>query len=60
MRPGTEQRSSMELLDSGPYNRKINYKKATLVANRGKLANKPCVCGTGKKYKKCCGREVAR
>eukprot|EP00470_Lotharella_oceanica_P007639 CAMPEP_0170179400 /NCGR_PEP_ID=MMETSP0040_2-20121228/17491_1 /TAXON_ID=641309 /ORGANISM="Lotharella oceanica, Strain CCMP622" /LENGTH=143 /DNA_ID=CAMNT_0010423439 /DNA_START=53 /DNA_END=484 /DNA_ORIENTATION=+ len=23
---------------------------------KSKAANKPCVCGSGKKYKKCCGR----
>ena len=25
-----------------------------------KAANKPCVCGSGRKYKKCCGRPGAR
>jgi uncharacterized protein YecA (UPF0149 family) len=28
----------------------------TIIANKKPGKNEPCVCGSGKKYKKCCGK----
>eukprot|EP00472_Partenskyella_glossopodia_P013676 CAMPEP_0197516690 /NCGR_PEP_ID=MMETSP1318-20131121/1592_1 /TAXON_ID=552666 /ORGANISM="Partenskyella glossopodia, Strain RCC365" /LENGTH=121 /DNA_ID=CAMNT_0043065617 /DNA_START=274 /DNA_END=636 /DNA_ORIENTATION=- len=35
-------------------NKKENF--AEHYERRSKAANKPCVCGSGRKYKKCCGK----
>lgn len=33
------------------------YKESTIVRNESKIGrNEPCTCGSGKKYKKCCGK----
>ena len=33
------------------------YKKSKTVVKENKVGrNEPCPCGSGKKYKKCCGR----
>ena len=34
-----------------------NYKDSKIVRNENKIGrNDPCPCGSGKKYKKCCGK----
>lgn len=34
-----------------------NYKESKIVRNENKVGrNDPCTCGSGKKYKKCCGK----
>ncbi|MEF9919013.1 MAG: SEC-C metal-binding domain-containing protein [Eubacterium sp.] len=34
-----------------------NYKRSKTIVNENKIGrNDPCPCGSGKKYKKCCGR----
>lgn len=34
-----------------------NYKHLSTVVNKSKIGrNDVCICGSGKKYKKCCGR----
>ena len=34
-----------------------SWKKSKIVVNPNKVGrNEPCICGSGKKYKKCCGR----
>lgn len=36
---------------------KINYNKSKTIVNENKIGrNEPCTCGSGKKYKKCCGK----
>ena len=39
--------------DPGPYEPVVPYRRPTPKIGR----NEPCPCGSGKKYKKCCGRE---
>ena len=35
------------------------YKKSKIVVKEKKIGrNDPCPCGSGKKYKKCCGRNL--
>ena len=34
-----------------------SYRSSTIVRNENKVGrNEPCTCGSGKKYKKCCGK----
>ena len=38
---------------------KKNFKKSKTVRNENKIGrNDPCPCGSGKKYKKCCGKNA--
>ncbi len=35
----------------------VNWRSSKVVVNEVKIGrNEPCICGSGKKYKKCCGR----
>jgi preprotein translocase subunit SecA len=36
--------------------KKMNKKSKTVVKEKEPGRNDPCPCGSGKKYKKCCGR----
>lgn len=38
---------------------KNEWKKSKIVVNENKIGrNEPCPCGSGKKYKKCCGKNI--
>ncbi|MDO9231269.1 MAG: preprotein translocase subunit SecA [bacterium] len=43
--------------EQGSINAKQETKKLSPIINKDKIGrNDPCVCGSGKKYKKCCGK----
>jgi uncharacterized protein len=35
----------------------LQIEQSTVVASSGVGRNEPCPCGSGKKYKKCCGHD---
>jgi preprotein translocase subunit SecA len=41
-----------------PRDREAQKKQKTIVGTKKVGRNEPCPCGSGKKYKKCCGRNV--
>lgn len=44
-------------LDFAPQNQEVKMSNTTVVNQSKKVGrNEPCPCGSGKKYKKCCGR----
>lgn len=36
--------------------KRVNCKAPSIVLNKTQGRNDPCLCGSGKKYKKCCGK----
>ena len=53
-RESLEGRRPAELLQEGMFGRVGTYRREVPKTGR----NDPCPCGSGKKYKKCCGRGV--
>lgn len=45
-----------ELIEKEHQNRKYYYDTTPLMQSKKIYPNDPCPCGSGKKYKKCCGR----
>lgn len=61
--PGPRQRRSQKTQEYKPSVTAkpgaVPAKQTTVVAKKKIGRNEPCPCGSGKKYKKCCGRNVA-
>ena len=53
----TERTQTIKIARSNPMNIAPTQKPSPVRAQKKVGRNDPCPCGSGKKYKKCCGRE---
>ena len=55
--PPVTKESYDKLIDAGYSAREAKEKIGAIVIEKKVYPNDPCPCGSGKKYKKCCGRK---
>ena len=55
--PPVTKESYDKLIDAGYSAREAKEKIGAVVKEKKVYPNDPCPCGSGKKYKKCCGRK---